>query len=764
MQKVFNLFKITPLKIGFFLTVIMVALVKLEPEVLESIELLLIDQRFITRGTLPPGPEVVVAVIDEKSQDVLGRWPWPRSILADLVDKLTEAGAATIGFDVVFSEKGDSINDEVLQLLKQNKLLDKADTELSDQIKKEILTGKTSDEQFAESLKNGENTVLGYFFHPHMEDIKHLSPELIKEGFDQVKDYKYQKVTLHDGAELKYIIDMPAVESNLPLFSDSILSAGYFNLAPDPDGIFRRFPMVIKSRNNFYPPLTVQILANYYSYLQDDTTLSFEANQYGISDLSIGEINIPVDNEGRFMINYYGGNKTFKRFSIVDIINGNFDPAEFDSRIVLVGATGIAVHDLRATPFDKSLPGVEIHATVIDNIIQENYLKRPRGYLTYNYLAVLILGVFLSVILVRISALYGFILSVTLLVGLAVGNQELFNRGIWINMVYPSMQIIGVYLSMTSFNLFHETKQKKFIKGAFGQFLSPKVVKELVENPDLLKLGGNQNRLTAFFSDVAGFSGISEKLTPQQLVALLNEYLTAMTDIILKHEGTIDKYEGDAIIAFWGAPINHPDHALQACRAAIEMQKKLVEMREKWKSEGRDELHVRMGINTGLVVVGNMGSTSRMDYTMMGDTVNLASRLEGVNKVYGTEIMISNFTYEDVRDSFSVRELDLIKVVGKNEPVSIFELIDESDKIQDEEKEICKLFAEALAAYRNQEWENAHKLFQNILDVKPNDVPAKTFIERCEQFQFANKDGRRKTDKESLPGPGWDGVYQMTSK
>jgi adenylate cyclase len=317
---------------------------------------------------------------------------------------------------------------------------------------------------------------------------------------------------------------------------------------------------------------------------------------------------------------------------------------------------------------------------------------------------------------------------------------------------------------MTSFNLFNETRQKKFIKGVFSQFLSPKVVKQLVDNPDLLKLGGNQNRLTAFFSDVAGFSGISEKLTPQQLVTLLNEYLTAMTDIILKHEGTIDKYEGDAIIAFWGAPINHPEHALQACRAAIEMQEKLVVMREKWKSQGGDELYVRMGINTGVVVVGNMGSTTRMDYTVMGDTVNLASRLEGVNKVYGTEITISNFTYEDVRDEFAVRELDLIRVVGKTEPVSIYELIGESKNIEDEEKKFHEFFSEALTAYRNREWDRAYELFQNVLEIKPDDGPAKTFIARCEQYQFANKDGRRKSDKEALPGPGWDGVYQMTSK
>jgi len=350
------------------------------------------------------------------------------------------------------------------------------------------------------------------------------------------------------------------------------------------------------------------------------------------------------------------------------------------------------------------------------------------------------------------------------LVGFYLGNQELFNRGIWINLVYPSLQIIVVYISMTSFNYFQETKQKKFIRGAFGQFLSPKVVQKLVENPDLLKLGGNQTRLTAFFSDVAGFSGISEKLTPKQLVDLLNEYLTAMTDIILKYDGTIDKYEGDAIIAFWGAPIINPDHGLKACMAALEMQEKLAAMRKEWKKQGKDELYVRMGINTGLMVVGNMGSTARMDYTMMGDHVNLASRLEGVNKVYGTNIMISNFTYEDIKEQLAVRELDRIQVVGKNEPVSIYELINKKGQISDAEKKVYDLFAHALAAYRERDWVKAEELFQGVLALKPDDAPAKTFLDRCEQFQFVNKNGRRKSDKETLPGPGWDGVYKMTSK
>ena len=760
MQKVFNLFHITPIKIGLALTLLIIAMVRLDPRFLEVLELQLIDQRFMKRGPLPPGPEVVIVAIDEKSQDVLGRWPWPRSTLATLVDNLTDANVATIGFDMVFSESGDSISEKTLQLLKKNISLENGQDGLSDSMRKEILTGKTSDEQFAESLKNGNNSILGYFFHSNLGEISHLSSKEIQISRDLIKPFKYEKLTFHPNAKLKDITIAPAIESNLPIFTESIVSAGFFNILPDPDGVVRRYPMIMKSGQDFYAPLVVHVLAHYL----EEKPLALIADESGITDVKMGGIDIPVDKKGRFLINYYGGAKTFPHFSAVDIIQGNFEHGEFDSRIVLVGATGTGIYDLRAAPFAKIYPGVEINATIIDNILQGNFLIRPDGYYTYSYLIILLLGVFMSLVLVRLNALKGLALSFILLAANYFGNQELFNRGIWINMVYPSLQIIAVYLSMTSFNYFQETRQKKFIRGAFGQFLSPTVVQKLVENPDLLKLGGNQMRLTAFFSDVAGFSGISEKLTAKQLVDLLNEYLTAMTDIILKYDGTIDKYEGDAIIAFWGAPINNPDHALQTCLAAIEMQEKLVEMRKAWKKENKDELYVRMGINTGLMVVGNMGSTSRMDYTMMGDPVNLASRLEGVNKVYGTEIMISNFTYEDVKEQVEVRELDLIQVVGKNEPVSIFELISRKDQVRDENKRVYDLFAKALKAYRERDWDKAEELFLQVLALKPDDAPSKTFLERCKNFQFSHNDGRRKTDKEALPGPGWDGVFKMTSK
>lgn len=537
----------------------------------------------------------------------------------------------------------------------------------------------------------------------------------------------------------------------------------------------------MKGGDHYYAPFWLHMIANY----RENPKVKLEANEeIGITRIVSGGQEIPVNLQGDFLINYYGGGKTFQHYSISDILEDKISPDIFDSTIVLIGATGKGIFDLRATPFQRVYPGVEINATIIDNIIHENYLKRPLGfYELATFIFIITLGTFLTVFLTRVRPVVGFLSAFGLLGVYVAINLELFmgsptlnylakffvdyqwiRSGYVVNLVYPSLSIVLVYLSVTTVNYFQENKQKRYIRGAFGQFLSPTVVKQLEDNPDQLKLGGEQKRMTAFFSDVAGFSGISEKLTPAQLVELLNEYLTAMTNIVLRYEGTIDKYEGDAIIAFWGAPINHPDHALRACLASLEMQTQLDIMRQQWKEQGRAELEARIGLNTGLMVIGNMGSTMRMDYTMMGDSVNLASRLEGVNKVYGTNLMISQFTYEDVKDQLEVRELDRIRVVGKSEPVAIYEILAEKGGLDAETQEAMQTFARGLEHYRKKQWAEAIQEFNAVLEIRPNDGPSKTFIERCEGFKNARVDGKRESDKAfSLPDD-WDGVFQMTSK
>jgi len=740
--------KLTPFKIGLILTFFMVLLAIRNPGFLEILELQLLDLRFINRGAVQPGPEVVIAAIDEKSQDKLGRWPWPRSTLAKLTDKLAEAGVAVIGFDMVLSESGNDPRDVLIRLTESSSLLTLPDQQALARLKDRFLAEKTADQKLADSFLNAKNIILGYFFHDTLDEVRHQAATTLHENLDRIQSTRYKNPAISNDADLSFVRKFPAVESNLSIFSKAVAGGGFLNLAPDKDGIIRHYPLVVKAGDYFYPPFFLRV-AGYY--LEEENPV-FSANANGLEEVRLGDIKVQADLSAQFLINYYGPQKTFPYISIVDILNGKVAAEELAGRIVLVGATGKGLADLRPTPFEKVLPGVEINATIIDNILQDNYLSQPKWHHTFNYLMVLGIGLVLSFTLSRVKAVTGFTVSAFLILIYSVFNQNMFNRGIWINLTYPCLQIMAVYTSITAFNYFHETQQRRFIHGAFGQYLSPAIIQKLIKNPSLLKLGGEQKRLTAFFSDVAGFSSISENLTPQQLVELLNEYLTAMTDIVLEYGGTVDKYEGDAIIAFFGAPIDYPDHALRTCLVSLDMQKKLVELRAQWKKVGKPEMTVRIGLNTGVMVVGNMGSKTRMDYTMMGDAVNLASRLEGVNKIYGTYIMISEFTYEDVQNDIEVRELDKIRVMGKAEPVRIYEVLARKGELDPKTRQVIDCFQSGLDQYRLKKWDEASHFFQQALDINPEDAPSQTFLKRCNEFKSA-----------ILP-EDWDGVYQMTSK
>ena len=338
-------------------------------------------------------------------------------------------------------------------------------------------------------------------------------------------------------------------------------------------------------------------------------------------------------------------------------------------------------------------------------------------------------------------------------VGYILLCQYLFSeKGLILNLIYPLTVILLTYISITAYRYFTESRQKIFIKNAFSTYLAPSVVKHLMDSPESLVLGGEDRVITAFFSDVEGFTSISEKLTPTELVELLNEFLTEMTDVILDHEGTVDKFEGDAIIAFFGAPNEIENQAEMACIACIEMQKKLAKLCEKWKAEGRPELKMRIGLCTGHAVVGNMGSKNRMDYTMMGDTVNTAARLEGVNKVYGNYTLISDTTYQATNGRIIAREIDAIKVVGKEEPVTIYQPLGYPEDIDEQARQTIDHYGQGLYAYRDQDWDKALEFFSAALGVTPDDGPSKTMMERCNAF------------KVNPPDRDWDGSFSMTTK
>jgi len=452
------------------------------------------------------------------------------------------------------------------------------------------------------------------------------------------------------------------------------------------------------------------------------------------------------------LINYLGPAKTFPHYSITDIINGRLKPALFKNKIVLVGATATGIYDMRVTPFSTIFPGIEIHATVIDNILHQSFLKRPGWTGLIDIAAIIFLGLIIGIVLPRVRAIPGVFLSLLLLAAYILINRFIFSHyNLWLNLVYPVVTILAAYLGITIYKYITEEREKKKIRGAFQYYLTPSVINEVLKDPSKLKLGGEKKDLTVLFSDIRGFTTVSENMSPEELVHLLNEYLTAMTDVVFKHEGLLDKYMGDAIMAVFGAPLPQDDHPVRACMTAIGMMEELKKLQKKWADEGRPVLDIGIGMNSGEMVVGNMGSDMRFDYTVMGDNVNLGSRLEGINKEYGTNVIISEHTYNRSRNEFFCRELDLVRVKGKEFPVRIYELLGER-KDSGNGEGFVKLFEEGLAKYKRGEWDEAVVCFQNVLSVRPGDTPSELYIGRCKEL------------KEKPPPGKWDGVYTMTKK
>jgi adenylate cyclase len=507
-------------------------------------------------------------------------------------------------------------------------------------------------------------------------------------------------------------------------------------------------PLVQAHNKALFPPLSLQLL-------KEATRLNsvVRVSPDRVTEILLGDIAIPITETGDFLINYYGPKQTFTHLSASDVMDGTVKPEQLKNKIVLVGVTANALSDIHITPYDPLSPGVEVHASIIENILNQDFLQHPPWVRLLDIVVILGAGLLLGLAALYFKAFGTAVFLVFGVGGYLVADYLLFTQqGLWVHTVYPVFSQLLVYSGITLYRFMFEEREKRFIKGAFSQYLAPAVVDRLVEDPQLLKLGGERKVLTAFFSDVAGFSTIAEQLEAEELVDLLNDYLTDMTEIILKYEGTIDKYEGDAIIAFFGAPISLEDHASRTCLAALDMQKRLTELREGWKKEGRHELFMRIGINTGQMVVGNMGSINRMDYTMMGDSVNLAARLEGVNKQYQTYTMISEFTYDMAKDDIEARELDSIRVVGKQEPIKIYEILGPKGEMDDFMRLILPHFKEGLTHYKHRRWEEAIDSFEKALNLYENDGPSLTYFDRCITFE------------NHPPPPEWDGVFAMSTK
>jgi adenylate cyclase len=606
-----------------------------------------------------------------------------------------------------------------------------------------------SDAILAKSISSAQNVTLGYYFYLSKEDELDLSEKDIAQRAGLISNSRYQIINSSDrNPDDSGIRTAYAPEVNIKNISNAAQNSGYFNTLPDTDGTMRWSPLVIKFQNNYYPSLAISLLLQYLNW----PMLSLNLEKYGVAGIQIDKITIPTDDRGRLLINYMGPAKTFPHYSIHDILHGKIPAEKLRGKIVLIGVTATAVYDLRVTPFSPVYPGVEIHANVIDNILHQNFLIFSSLIRFIDILAIIACGMAMGLIIPRLRAVWGaFVACVIICVFIGVNLFAFFQFNIWFNLVYPVLTMMTIYLAITIYRYITEEREKKKIRGAFQYYLTASVINEMLKDPTKLKLGGDKKDLSVLFSDIRGFTTVSEKLTPEELVCLLNEYLTAMTNIVFKYEGLLDKYMGDAIMAVFGAPLDQPDHARRACLTALEMMSELHNLQKKWQAEGRPILNIGIGLNTGDMVVGNMGSEMRFDYTVMGDMVNLGSRLEGTNKEYGTNIIISEFTYEVVKGTMSCRELDLVRVKGKNKPVKIYELLGEK-RDEGSWKEFIVNFEKGLTLYREAKWDEAIASFKQVLAIRSDDYASKMYIERCQSL------------KQQPPLQPWDGVFTMTKK
>ncbi len=762
---------------------------------LDFMELKTVDLRFLSRGPVSPGPEVVLAVVDEKSLQEQGKWIWPRSKFAQLVRILSESGARVIAFDIGFLEPDkNSTVQAVTDFEDIVKSLGIRDDEL-DAYLKQARQRADNDLIFAEAIKASKaRVVLGYFFQMTPEGLEHLDENAIEEQTINARTSRYSIIRYtSDQAQRVRLQDAFMPQSNIAILARSTRYSGYFNMFPDQDGGVRWVPLLVRCQKHLYAPLSVQALRAYTRRAPTPVIAD-----YGVQKLQIGKLTAPTNEFGRLMVNYRGSGKTFPHISITDILRHRMPPEILKDKIVLVGATATGIYDLRVTPFSNVFPGLEIHANIIDNILHQDFIQRPNWAAIFDLAAMCLLGLIVGLAVPRLRALPGTAVTIGLLVTYILLCQYLFSHlGAWLNIVYPvGVVLVPTYVSLTVYKYLTEERDKRFLKATFSSYLAPELIDDMYKSKTMPELGGEARTITAYFTDIEGFSTFSEKLTAHQLVELLNEYLSAMTDILIAEKGTLDKYEGDAILAFFGAPMDLPDHALRACRVSLAMQNKLVELREKWRNEKQapgepnrntknmppeewipgdkwpkivHQMKMRIGINSGEIAVGNMGSSMRMNYTMMGDPVNLAARLEAAGKQYGIYTVVSEYTMDlefnrngekkKIRDMVEARMIDNITVVGKSKPVKVYEVCAMKGNLSDQEKELFKVFDEGMQHYLKMEWDEAIAKFNETLKIERvpdgKTTPSEVYIQRCKTFE---------ENPPVAPGKKWDGVFHLTKK
>jgi len=708
-----------------------------KPDLLAALDNRVVNTMFHWRGAEPTSGQVVIVDVDEKSLSKVGQWPWPRNTVAQLVANLGQGGAKVIGFDIVFAEPDRTSPRLFLDKLKGRlpaALIGDDQTELDH----DLILGRTLAEL---------PTVLGYIFQTTNDGLRHEPPAtpfpatLIRLDPPEAK---FEELALNQA--YRAILNVEAVSQ--------AESEGYFNVFPDIDGTVRKVPLFMSLDGMPYPSLALEMTRlglgepGLIIHAADNEFSSFR----GILGVSLGQRFIISDEMGQTTVNFRGPAFTFPYISAVDVLEGR-NLEEVRDKYVLIGTSAAGLLDLRSTPFANVYPGVEVHANLIDNLLAGDPLAHDIfTEIGITYLLIILGGLMLTALLAFGNALLGGIGALLLVTASIVGNYHFFFRqNEIIGLVYPLATLLVIFMVVTLCNYFFEGRKKKAISKAFGQYVPPELVEEMAAKPDELGLGGETREMTVLFSDVRGFTTISEGLEATELTHLMNEMLTPMTRIIHQHRGTIDKYMGDAIMAFWGAPLHDPNHARHALEAGLAMVAAIPRLQEEFAARGWPPIKIGVGLNSGPMNVGNMGSEFRMAYTVLGDAVNLGSRLEGLTKQYGVDIMVSEYTKAQVPD-FSFRQLDLVRVKGKDHPVAIFEPLGPAAELDPKTAERLVRHHQALELYRRQEFTAAGEIFNALHQEEPKRLLYGIYLDRISHFQ------------ETPPPPDWDGAFTHTSK
>ena len=681
--------------------------------------------------------QVVIVDIDEKSLDEIGQWPWNRNILAKINDVLFDYyQIKAIGYDIVFAEEDIDEGAKLLKSMATGPLQD--DPEFIDEYHR-VLPSLQHDQRFAEALKD-RKTVMGFVM--DTDTIKGELPSAITE----LDNNTLKKLALHKAK---------GYTANLKSLQDSAFSGGFFNNPLlDDDGVFRRVPLLQVYENELHESLALALTraATGSPAIEMVVETNEDSDDLFLEWITIGEIAIPVDHSSGVLVPYIGMQKSFEYISATDVLNKRVDKDILNGKITLFGTSAPGLLDLRTIPLEPAYPGVEVHANIIQGILDGRILHAPGYTKGFEFILITFIGIVLTFTLPMLSALFSTLIILGSIVFLIATNFYAWtNAQLVLPIAAPVLLVVLLFALQMTYGFFVESRGKRQLAHLFGQYVPPELVEEMSLKMEEINLDGEMREMSVLFSDVRGFTTISESLEPKELTDYINAFLTPITKVIHDNRGTIDKYMGDAVMAFWGAPLEDDQHALHALNAAIGIVERMKSLRQEFSEKHWPEIYVGVGVNTGHMNVGNKGSEFRVDYTILGDAVNLGSRLEGLTKIYGVDIITSEFTRHAVPE-YEYRELDKVRVKGKDKPVSIYEPLGLLENISKDERKLLGQFHIGIKHFRAQNWDAAEREIFTLSQLEPDRKIYKIYLDRIMFY------------REHPPGEDWDGSFTHTSK